>query len=43
VNPAPGVFEWSWVEQVLEYAVRDRGLTLIIDHRHRRDSELTML
>lgn len=34
VNPAPGVFEWGWVDQVLEFAVRDCGLTVIIDLMH---------
>ncbi len=34
VNPAPGVFDWQWVDQVLNYAVHDCGLTLLIDLMH---------
>lgn len=34
VNPAPGRFEWDWVDEVLEYAVHSKGLTVIADLVH---------
>ena len=34
MNPAPGQFDWSWTDAVLEYLVRDKGLTPIIDLMH---------
>ena len=34
VNPAPGVFDWSWTDEVLEYMVESKGLTPIIDLMH---------
>jgi beta-glucosidase/6-phospho-beta-glucosidase/beta-galactosidase len=34
VNPAPGRFEWDWVDEVLEYAVHAKGLTVIADLVH---------
>jgi beta-glucosidase/6-phospho-beta-glucosidase/beta-galactosidase len=34
VNPRPGVFDWSWTDQVLEYMVAAKGLTPIIDLMH---------
>lgn len=34
VNPKPGVFDWSWTDQVLEYMVRDLGIQPIVDLVH---------
>ena len=34
VNPAPGVFDWSWTDEVLEYMVRDLGIQPIVDLMH---------
>jgi len=34
VNPAPGVFDWSWTDPVLEYLVQTKGLTPIVDLMH---------
>ena len=34
VNPAPGVFDWSWTDSVLDYLVGTKGLTPIIDLMH---------
>ncbi len=34
VNPKPGVFDWSWTDQVLEYMVRDLGIHPIVDLMH---------
>ncbi len=34
VNPAPGVFDWSWTDEVLDYIVGTKGLTPIIDLMH---------
>ncbi|MDQ3694699.1 MAG: family 1 glycosylhydrolase [Chloroflexota bacterium] len=34
VNPAPGRFDWAWADEVLTYAVRERGLLLIADLVH---------
>ena len=34
VNPAPGRFEWAWVDEVLEHAVGRRGLTVVADLVH---------
>src|SRR3954470_471103 len=34
VNPSPGKFDWSWTDAVLEYLVRDKRLTPIIDLMH---------
>jgi len=34
VNPAPGVFDWSWTDPVLEYLAVDRGLTPVVDLMH---------
>lgn len=34
VNPAPGVFDWSWTDEVLQYMVRDLGIQPIVDLMH---------
>ncbi|MEA2519508.1 MAG: beta-glucosidase [Chloroflexota bacterium] len=34
VNPAPGVFDWSWTDQVLPYLVDDLGIEPILDLVH---------
>src|SRR5258708_2765040 len=34
VNPAPGVFDWTWTDPVIDYATRELGLTLILDLVH---------
>jgi len=34
VNPAPGVFDWTWTDPVIAYAATDLGLTLILDLVH---------
>ncbi len=34
VNPAPGRFDWGWVDEVLEYATRSKGLVVIADLVH---------
>jgi beta-glucosidase len=34
VNPAPGHFEWGWVDAVLDHAVGRRGLAIIADLVH---------
>ncbi len=34
VNPKPGVFDWSWTDEVLDYLVGTKGLTPIIDLMH---------
>lgn len=34
VNPAPGVFDWSWTDEVLDYLVNTKGLTPIVDLMH---------
>ena len=34
MNQAPGQFDWTWTDVVLEYLVRDKGLTPIIDLMH---------
>jgi beta-glucosidase len=34
VNPAPGVFDWSWTDQVLPYLVQDLGVAPILDLVH---------
>lgn len=34
VEPRPGVFDWSWTDQVLEYLVGVKGLVPIIDLMH---------
>jgi len=34
VNPSPGRFDWSWLDEVLPYLVDDRGLVPIIDLVH---------
>jgi beta-glucosidase len=34
VNPAPGVFDWSWTDQVLPYLVQDLGIAPILDLVH---------
>lgn len=34
VNPAPGRFDWSWTDEVLTYAVRDKGLLIVADLVH---------
>jgi beta-glucosidase len=33
VEPAPGVFDWSWADRVLEY-IADQGITIIVDLLH---------
>ncbi|HXT36280.1 MAG TPA: family 1 glycosylhydrolase [Chloroflexota bacterium] len=34
VNPAPGVFDWTWSDQVIDHATRELGLTIILDLVH---------
>src|SRR5215204_5020150 len=34
VNPAPGVFDFSWTDQVLPYLVQDLGIAPILDLVH---------
>jgi beta-glucosidase/6-phospho-beta-glucosidase/beta-galactosidase len=34
VNPKPGVYDWSWVDPVIEHLVERRGLTPIVDLMH---------
>ena len=34
VQTAPGVFDWSWTDEVLEYIVVQKGLTPIVDLMH---------
>jgi beta-glucosidase/6-phospho-beta-glucosidase/beta-galactosidase len=34
VHPAPGRFEWGWVDDVIEYAVHAKGLMVIADLVH---------
>ncbi|HEY2156812.1 MAG TPA: family 1 glycosylhydrolase [Isosphaeraceae bacterium] len=34
VNPRPGVFDWSWTDEVLEHLAVRRGLTPIVDLMH---------
>ena len=34
VNPAPGVFDWSWTDQVLPYLVQDLEIAPILDLVH---------
>jgi len=34
VNPAPGTFDWSWTDAVIDYATRELGLTLVLDLVH---------
>jgi|DewCreStandDraft_5_1066085.scaffolds.fasta_scaffold00194_21 beta-glucosidase len=34
VEPAPGRFEWSWTDRVLEYMVARLGITPIVDLMH---------
>ena len=34
INPAPGVFDWSWTDQVIDYLTRTLGLTVILDLVH---------
>lgn len=34
VNPAPGVFDWSWIDEALDYLVNTVGCTPIIDLMH---------
>ena len=34
VMPEPDVFDWSWTDQVLDFAAGDLGLTLILDLMH---------
>ncbi|MDQ5853757.1 MAG: family 1 glycosylhydrolase [Chloroflexota bacterium] len=34
VQPEPGRFDWSWVDQVLPYIVEELGLELIVDLIH---------
>ncbi len=34
VNPAPDRFDWQWVDEVLDYAVRQKNLTIIADLVH---------
>lgn len=34
VNPEPGVFDWSWTDEVLEYMVRDLHIQPIVDLVH---------
>ena len=34
VNPAPGRFDWGWTDEVLRYAVEEKGLVPIVDLVH---------
>jgi beta-glucosidase len=34
VEPYPGEFDWSWIDQVLPYIVEDLGITPIVDLMH---------
>jgi beta-glucosidase len=34
VNPAPGVFDWSWTDEALPYLVQDLGIAPILDLVH---------
>lgn len=34
VEPGPGQFDWSWIDQVLPYIVEDLGITPILDLMH---------
>ncbi|QEH35511.1 Aryl-phospho-beta-D-glucosidase BglA [Aquisphaera giovannonii] len=34
VNPRPGVFDWSWTDEVLDDLVREKRLTPIVDLMH---------
>jgi beta-glucosidase/6-phospho-beta-glucosidase/beta-galactosidase len=34
VEPRPGVFDWSWTDQVLPYMVQELGITPILDLMH---------
>lgn len=34
VEPEPGLFDWSWTDQVIPYIVNDLGVTPIIDLMH---------
>src|SRR3954453_13865179 len=34
VNPAPGVFDWSWTDEVLPYLVTELGVAPILDLVH---------
>jgi len=34
VNPAPGVFDWSWTDQVLEHMILKLGIMPIVDLVH---------
>jgi beta-glucosidase len=34
VNPAPGTFDWSWTDEVLEHMVRDVRIDPIVDLMH---------
>ncbi|MFN7930744.1 MAG: family 1 glycosylhydrolase [Blastocatellia bacterium] len=34
VEPEPGVFDWSWTDQVIPYLVEELGITPIIDLMH---------
>lgn len=34
LEPRPGVFDWSWTDQVLPFMVEELGLTLIADLMH---------
>ena len=34
VNPAPGSFDWGWVDEVLDYAVLQKGLAVVVDLVH---------
>jgi beta-glucosidase/6-phospho-beta-glucosidase/beta-galactosidase len=34
VNPAPGVFDWEWADEVIGHLARDAGLRVILDLVH---------
>jgi beta-glucosidase len=34
INPAPGVWEWEWADEVIRYAAETLGLVLIVDLVH---------
>jgi beta-glucosidase/6-phospho-beta-glucosidase/beta-galactosidase len=34
IEPEPGVFDWKWTDEVLNYIVKDLGITPIVDLIH---------
>ena len=43
VNPRPGEFEWSWIDDVLDYLVNQRGIQPIVDLMHYGTPELSLI